>query len=234
MDCLLETVASGYMFVRSRLVPQVESELCSAEEHLQECRANLSAREGELSKTCVRLGRDALRRKRTGDPEGSRMCVRERKQVLLRLEKVRNSLALVDKQLEALRSSEMDKEIMLSLKMSSDAMKKAGIAVGVEEAEKVINELEDRLEDASEVTNLLSAPLMYADGVDELDLEAELGLIGEDGEVLRTQVLPPALEQKMSDSDTPVPQQAAAALRVPVGDRPGGAPSPREAMLDAW
>lgn len=224
MDCLLETVASGYMFVRARFVPQVEDDLCTAEESLQECRANLATREGDLSKACVKLGKEALRRRRTGDPDGARMCIRERKQALLRLEKVRNSLALVDKQLEALRTSEMDKEIMLSLKMSSEAMKKAGIAVGVEEAEKVMNELEDRIEDASEVTNLLSAPLAFADEVDELDLDAELGLIGEEGEVLRVQSLPPVVPPMIGCDQEPEPAPEPASAK----------PSPREAMLDAW
>ena len=74
---------------------------------------------------------------------------------MTRLEKLRGGLALLDKQLDAIRSSELDKELMNSLKASSQAMRKAGIGVDAMEAEKVMNELEDQIQDASEVTAAL-------------------------------------------------------------------------------
>lgn len=117
---------------------------------------------------------------------------------MTRLEKLRGGLALLDKQLDAIRSSELDKELMNSLKASSQAMRKAGIGVDAEEAEKVMNELEDQIQDASEVTAALSTPLLsgmdsgdMALGMDDVD--RELGLIAEeDSELLAGLVAAPA------------------------------------------
>ena len=117
---------------------------------------------------------------------------------MTRLEKLRGGLALLDKQLDAIRSSELDKELMNSLKASSQAMRKAGIGVDAMEAEKVMNELEDQIQDASEVTAALSTPLLsgmdsgdMALGMDDVD--RELGLIAEeDSELLAGLVAAPA------------------------------------------
>ena len=106
----------------------------------------------------------------------------ERKRGVARLEKLRNGLALLDKQLDALRTSELDKELMNSLRASSQAMKRAGIGIGAEEAERVMNELEDQIEDASELTTVLATPLIS--GADEAELEADLlGLADVDAEL---------------------------------------------------
>ncbi len=111
--------------------------------------------------------------------------MQERKRNLTRLEKLRNGLALLDKQLDALRSSEIDKELMNSLRISSQAMKQAGIGVGVEEAETVMNELDDQIREASELTSVLATPLVNKlGGSDEdildADVDIELGLIAEE------------------------------------------------------
>jgi len=124
--------------------------------------------------------------------------LQERKRNITRLEKLRGGLALLDKQLDAIRSSELDKELMNSLKASSQAMRKAGIGVDAMEAEKVMNELEDQIQDASEVTAALSTPLLsgmesdMALGMDDVD--RELGLIAEeDLELLAGLVAAPAV-----------------------------------------
>ena len=94
------------------------------------------------------------------------MAWQERKRCVARLDKVRNGIALLDKQLDALRSSELDKELMSSLRASSQAMKRAGIGMDADEAEKVMNELEDQIHEASEVTNVLATPLNAAGDLD--------------------------------------------------------------------
>lgn len=67
-------------------------------------------------------------------------------------------------------------------------MRKAGIKVGVEEAEKVMDELESQLRQSSELTTVLAAPLsndsmmmMDTDLTtdDTAELDAELGLLSE-------------------------------------------------------
>ena len=94
---------------------------------------------------------------------------------MARLERMRNGITLVDKQLDALRSSELDKELMRSLRDSSTAMKKAGLGVGVEEAENVMTELDDQIREASELTSVLATPIVQ--DADDIDLDAELGLL---------------------------------------------------------
>ena len=93
---------------------------------------------------------------------------------------------MVDKQLDALKSSELDKELVHSLRLSTQAMKKAGISGGVKEVESVMDELDQSIHEVEEMTNVLGAPI----GVDPMesesvDIDAELGLIEEeDAELL--------------------------------------------------
>ena len=64
---------------------------------------------------------------------------------------------------------------MRSLRDSSTAMKKAGLGVGIEEAETVMTELDDQIREASELTSVLATPIVQ--DADDLDLDAELGLL---------------------------------------------------------
>ena len=179
MNCLYETIAGAYISARNRLVPPSDDEIGDAEENLEACRASMVSREVALESQVAKLAAAALARKAKGDTGGLRSVLVERKRLQARLEKVRNGVALLDKQLDALRASELDKELMNSLKLSSQAMKKAGIGQGIEEAESVMNELDDQIREASELTTVLATPLVNSTGEeeDELDLEEELGLI---------------------------------------------------------
>jgi hypothetical protein len=203
MNCFYEALADTYMRVRSRFVPAIQDDLGEAEESLEACRANMAAKERDAAAHCAACTRAAVERRRAGDLGGARFhlqvrralilaaacallmsptSAQERKRGVARLDKLRNGLALLDKQLDALRSSELDKELMNSLRASSEAMKKAGIGMGAEEAERVMNELEDQIEDASELTTVLATPLIS--GADEAELEADLlGLADVDAEL---------------------------------------------------
>ena len=79
----------------------------------------------------------------------------------------------MDSQLEAIRTSELDKEIMLTLRASTSAMKKAGIGVQIEEAERVMTDLDDTMNRTQDLTSVLSAPLAYAEEDEELDAELD-------------------------------------------------------------
>jgi hypothetical protein len=142
MNCLFEALAEIYLRTRARFIPELEDTICDAEENLEACRTNLLAKDRELSTRCTDLARDALRRRNAGDLPAARLHLQERRRCSARLDKLRNGVALLDKQLDALRSSELDKELMHSLRVSTQAMKKAGIGIGVEEAEKVMIEAE--------------------------------------------------------------------------------------------
>ena len=181
MDCLLETVASMWMMsIRTVAKQPVESEPC-VQENLEDCRSSLEEREAELVEGCRRLGKDAMRRKQLGDMTGAKSKMLERKRALKRLEKLRNSLSLVDAQLDALRSTELDKELMQTLLASSAALKKAGVGKGVKEAETIMSELDEQLRESGELTSVL------AGGVQEepdFDLDEEFELFEQECELL--------------------------------------------------
>ena len=246
MNCLYETVAGAYIRVRSRFVPAIRDDLGEAEESLEACRANLASKEREAAAQCAASTRAALARRKAGDIGGAKFHLQvqllrlvflvsvvtyvfsqERKRAVARLDKVRNGIALLDKQLDALRSSELDKELMSSLRASSQAMKRAGIGMDAEEAEKVMNELEDQIHEASEVTNVLATPLTVAAGGGDLedadlallglaDVDAELGLIEQEDSLLLGG-LPDLLVDQLPDAPghdpaRPAPAPVAAAV----------------------
>jgi hypothetical protein len=178
MNCLYETLAEIYLRTRARFVPVADDGVCDAEENLESCRANLAAKEREISIHCAALGRDALRRRDAGDLPAARVHLQERRRHMNRLDRLRNGVALLDKQLDALRSSELDKELMNSLRISSQAMKKAGIGIGVAEAETVMTALDEQIREAEDITTVLAAPLLQNDIDDEDDdIDAELALL---------------------------------------------------------
>jgi len=206
MNCFYEIIAGAYVRARQGLLPPAEDDLGDAEENLESCRAGLVARERELGLQADKLARAAGDKKKQGDVSGARFALMERKRVLGRLDKVRNGIILLDKQLDALKSSELDKELMNSLKVSSQAMRKAGIGQGLEEAETVMNELDDQIREASELTTVLATPLVNSMGGEDdlLDVDAELGLIAQ-------QQREPAAELDADDSAAipAVPAEAA-------------------------
>ena len=130
----------------------------------------------------------------------------ERRRALNRLDKLRGGLNLVDSQLDAIKTSELDKEIMVTLKASTVAMKKAGIGVAIKEAESMMGELDEHMREVQEVTTVLGNPLTNEDGE---DLDAELAWLEET----------PLLERETR----PLP-----ARRVPVPEIPRA----REAVLE--
>ena len=179
MNCLYEAVAEFYLRFRGSFVPVVDDELGDAEESLEACRATLAAKERDLSVEYVALGRAALAKHRSGDAAGARFHLLERRRHLARLEKLRSGLSIVDKQLDTLRTSELDKELVRSLRESTVAMKRAGLGVGVEEAETVMTQLDEQMREASELTSVLAAPIQ-ADDDAGFDLDAELDLFAAD------------------------------------------------------
>lgn len=203
MNCLYEAIAGVYVRALLRVMPPREDDLGDAEENLESCRAGLASRERGLEQQADKLFKAAAEKRRQGDVSGARFALLERKRVLGRLEKVRSGIILLDKQLDALKSSELDKELMNSLKLSSQAMRRAGIGQGVEEAENVMNELDDQIREASELTTVLATPLVNAgeDEEDLLDVDAELGLGAVDLQApeARKSVQPAAAEDPLKD-----------------------------------
>ena len=106
---------------------------------------------------------------------------------------------------------------MCSLRASNQAMKKAGLADGVAEAEKVMGELDDQIREASELTSVLAEPLTdhtlgmgAGPGIDDelnRELDEELGLL--ESETTAT-IAPQAPPRAVEPTPTPTPPPRAA------------------------
>ena len=181
MNCLLEAVASMWMTFRRQVVTEpVEEEVMTAQEGLEQCRRNMEAREREYQAIIHRLGEDALlAKRRDGDLATARAKLLERRRCAKRLERLRHGLELVDTQLDAIKTSELDKEIMLTIKASTAVMKKAGINLGVQEVETVMSELDEQMREVQDITHVLATPLAVAPSgaQEEAELDAELELL---------------------------------------------------------
>jgi hypothetical protein len=179
MNCLLEAAASLWLGARRRVMTEPpEEEVMTAQEGLEQCRRNMEGRERELLAHTTRLSEEALLKKRQGDVLAARGKLLERRRVQKRLERLRHGLDLVDTQLDAIKTSELDKEIMLTLKASTNAMRKAGITLGVQEVENVMSELDEQMREVQDITEVLANPLNA--GPEEADLDAELDLLDAD------------------------------------------------------
>lgn len=198
MNCLLEALATVWLGARRRVMTEpAEEEVVTAQEGLEQCRRNMEGRERELLGAVGRLSEEALAKKREGDTLAARNRLLERRRVQRRLEKLRHGLNLVDTQLDAIKTSELDKEITMTLKASTNAMRKAGITLGVQEVESVMTELDVQMREVQDVTEVLANPLNTLSAEEE-DLDAELELLeamGSGPEEIPPLALPPALVQ---------------------------------------
>jgi Snf7 len=182
MNCLLEAVAGAYLSARKRIVSEPpEDEVYGAHDGLEHCRRNMLSREEALTKELTKMGEEALRRKKEGNVLGARSKLMERHRIQKRLEKLRSGMNVVDAQIDAIRSSELDKEIMLSLKASTEAMKKAGIGSAFLDAGKVMDDLDDNLREIQDVTSVLANPMAMGIQPDEAELDDELQWLEQEG-----------------------------------------------------
>jgi len=157
----------------------MEQQVFTAQDNLEQCKRTMELREKELQENILKLAKEAVAKNKAGDKPAARLKLKERERFMKRLEKLRNSMNIIDVQLDAIRSSELDKEIMLSLKASTVAMKKAGISVNATEVENVMSELDDHVREMQDVTSILATPISggmvnsMTEDEEELDQELE-------------------------------------------------------------
>ena len=177
MNCFLETLAGAYIGLRTRMALMPRDDLALAEQDLEMCRANLTARERDVGILILALAREALAHRSAGDVGMATLKMQERRRCQTRQGKLRNSLCLLDKQLDALRSNELDKQIITSLRQSSKALRGAGMEGATKEAENVMTELEEQMREASDLTSVLATPLLPAGADEDMDLDTELAVL---------------------------------------------------------
>ena len=231
MNCFLEAMATLWITARRQVITEpVEEEVVSAHEGLEQCRRNMEGRERELQVVIMRLSEEALAKKREGDVLMARAKLVERRRCTKRLERLRHGIELVDTQIDAIKTSELDKEIMLTLKASTSAMRKAGINLGVQEVETVMSEIDEQMREVQDITDVLSNPLIGQSGgvastlAEDADLDAELDL-------LEAVIAAPAKASSTSPTDVPNSMLVAGTSSKPVTAPPAVA---SQMIVDQW
>lgn len=177
----LEALAAVWISTKKRIMREpVEQQIFTAQDNLEQCKKSMELREHEMDECISRLHKEAVLKKKCGDVAAARIKLLEKARIAKRLDKLRSSMNIIDTQLEAIKSSELDKEIMISLKASSIALKKAGIGVNANEVETVMTELDDHLKEMQDITSVLSTPV---NGSYDDDIDRELDSLLEDDQV---------------------------------------------------
>ena len=194
MNCFREAVATLWMFSTSKLIPSLQNdEVSTAEESLLLCRNNLQQKRSELEKMVADIDKMIEKYRKTKDVPNIKLKIHEKKRYVSRIEKISNSILIVEKQVDALQSNLLDKAILNSLKLSSNVMKKAGVSVRISEVENVMNELDERIQESSEVSHVLGTPIH----------ENEMFSINEDDEELKS-ILMDELKPEIEEPVLPV------------------------------
>lgn len=180
MNCFHEMISTMWMFALEKINPSsAVTEIASAEESLHLCKNDLHLKLRELEDLVTSINKDVLRYKQASDIASMRVKLHERKRHLSRIDKIKNNISIVERQIDTLQSNELDKALFNSLKVSNQIMKKSGIKVNVSEVENVMNELDEHIHESSELNQILGTPLqsndMFSITEDEEDeLEADL------------------------------------------------------------
>ena len=184
------------------------SEIDLAEQRLIQNKGVLLAKEREFMNAIQQIDAELVAMRDKKPASVLQLKLKERKRYKQRLEKVQNSITVMDKHIDTLQSSELDKIIYDSLKLSSQALKKNVKTVKVDDVENVMSELDDHILEASEVNQVLCTPLQTND----MDVIAEEDDLLEDEEVRELLGLAVEAEKAEMDKKTSETLQAEAQL----------------------
>lgn len=147
------------------------------------------------------------------------------KDMLMRSRMLRSNLALMAKKrmgmeqhLETLRQSQLNQNMLLSMKHTSDALQTMGMKLS--DADNIVLDLEDSTHDINSLQTTLSSNFISSDASDD-DLHAELELLLADdmspGETLRKTEKNEKSGKKTTDP-TPQPQEQEVVVSEPAPD----------------
>lgn len=178
---------------RSRVVQELEE----AEARL--CRAE-AALEGQI--TAATLG--ATECKRRGDPQGARKKILSRRSLDQQLQKLRGSQGVITMHLSTLRSTEMNRVLVETLRSSGRAMRRLSPEKDIREIEDVMFDLEAEMRNAKDLSDVLSKSIAVDDVGFTMEEELERELEG-----LDTGEEPPAQNERAASPVLGQRQQAA-------------------------
>jgi len=161
-----------------------------------------------------------VRRVREMDPKRQRGQVHE---LLSRTRVLRGSLASMGKKragmeqnLETLRQSQLNQNMLLSMKHTSDALQTLGLKVS--DADTIMLDLEESTGDTNALQTALSAGFMDADWTQE-DLDAELELILSE-DALCPAALPRPRQGRVTAGEVPPAQEPVPLAEAPASEGP--------------
>lgn len=165
-SCLLELLASTWVdfwhaAFASRKSLEEENErirMSAVQKDLDSCYSMLQQRELELQHRVAHLGRQAVMYKNGKNLSGARKKMLERARAQAQLEKIQNSILMIEMHKSTLEGASMDISVLETLKASGDALRQMGATgEGLQAVEKLISGLEESMQSAAEITQVLSS-----------------------------------------------------------------------------
>lgn len=163
--CFAGALASAWVYLYhaafrgNESIENEESEIRMSLIHqdLSTCASRLATREAELSGRIRTLTAEAAHRKSIMDINGAKKRLVERKRAQLQLEKITSSMSVIDMHMSTIEGTELNRSILETLRASGDALRRLGAKGGVEEVERVVNEVENQVESAAEISRIIAA-----------------------------------------------------------------------------
>ncbi len=164
-SCLLDLIASTWVdlyhaaFVNRKSLEQENERIrmSAVQRDLDKCYSMLQQREAELQMRVSQLGRQAIMYKQGKNLAGARKKMLERARVQAQMEKIQNSILMIEMHRSTLEGTAMDISVLETLKASGDALRQMGVTgQGLRAVEDLVSGLEESMQSAAEITQVLS------------------------------------------------------------------------------
>lgn len=139
---------------------------------------HLKRQEDDMTRDlAVVIGEIRTKRAKTSDKAAVRALLIKSKQKRSKLTQVVKKRESFEHHLDVLSNTEMDQELISTVKKTASAMKSLGLNKTIDDVDNIMADLEETQLDMKEVTNIMSSRVAYDDELDDKDLEDELDMI---------------------------------------------------------
>jgi hypothetical protein len=178
----------GFNFNHTQVSEENEVlQMSAIKSDLYNCMLTLNAKEADLSDKIAVLTTEAKRRQDLKDRSGAKRKLIERRRCNEQLQRVTNSICIMDSHMSALEGTELNKSILNTIRASGDAIKRLSVKVrtnppfycllrgihwyssssnplfarlnqgGISTVEDIISEVEAQMENAADITKIISS-----------------------------------------------------------------------------
>ena len=126
----------------------------------------------------AQLTLEATNKSKSGDKKGALLLLNKRKLNETEIEKMTSNQLLLEKQLFTLEGATMNKEVIDTLKIGTDAIKNINKDININVIEEIIDDMQESQDISTQIQNLMNEPLqkIYEDEELLADLEELEGL----------------------------------------------------------